>query len=63
MPTTYTPFADELELEANDTQHENAITYKNEQYAAYSPFNSTYEAEATLCLGWWHMKQKAKQGS
>lgn len=47
MPTTYTPFANELELETTDTQHENNVAYNNEQYAGYSPFSSTYEAEAT----------------
>jgi hypothetical protein len=60
MPTTYTPFADELELETTDTQHENNIAYNNEQYAGYSPFSSTYEAESTP-EGEWESDPAAQQ--
>jgi hypothetical protein len=60
MPTVNTPFADELELETDNSQHESNGTFNNEQYAGYSPFSSAYETQA-VPEGEWESDPAAQQ--
>jgi hypothetical protein len=60
MLKIHTPFADELELEAIGNEMESASIFNNEQYAGYSPFNSTNEAES-IQEGEWETDPLAQQ--
>jgi hypothetical protein len=57
---TNTPFADEQELETVENEFEVSNLFNNEQYAGYSPFNSSNETETTP-EGEWESDPAAQQ--